>query len=62
MDNMTGHFENGRWITIDPKLKSWYEEDIILIDSLLEHTTYEPQRERLMNERKRRVELIGNSE
>jgi len=57
-----GHFEKGRWLTIDPKLKSWYEDDIILIDSLLEHTTYEPQRERLMNERKRRVELIGNSE
>lgn len=63
MDNMTGYFENGRWIPIDPRLKAWYEEDILFIDSLLSHLKPGTERyNRLVMEQKRRVELIGNSE
>ncbi len=58
-----GHFENGRWITIDPKLKAWYEEDILFIDSLLSHLKPGTERyNRLVTAREIRLELIGNSE
>ncbi len=55
-----GYFENGRWITIDPRLKAWYEEDIEFIDSMLSHLKPGTERcNRLVMERKRRSELIG---
>ena len=54
--------ETGRWITIDPKLKAWYEEDILFIDSLLSHLKPGTERyNRLVMERKRRVEPLRNS-
>lgn len=58
-----GHFENGRWITIDPKLKAWYEEDIRFINSLLSHLKPGSERyNQLIMARQIRNELIGNSE
>jgi len=58
-----GEEMNLKKIPIDPRLKAWYEEDILFIDSLLSHLKPGTERyNRLVMEQKRRVELIGNSE
>jgi len=56
-----GYFEKGRWITIDPGLKKFYEEDLQIIDQLLPHLKVDSFRYNLLIDRRRRIiERLGN--
>ena len=56
-----GYFEKGRWITIDPGLKKFCEEDLQIIESLLPHLKEDSFRYNLLIDRKRWIiERLGN--